>query len=435
MLADWSENWSEYLMSVELVIVAKIQRHAEKLEKRSQHYNRLIVEPLNDYVLIPVYWLKTNRDWDLVRQEIPKKFSDYVFSFSEIAARKHEIPEHGKVQELSKHFWITIKERRQENRNPSQGVVGCIIGQAVGDALGARYQFSTGLAASKAVQRDTSQQLQMLGGGPFNLLPGQVTDTTEITLVVLRTIQESRLIAVEQLQTRIQQQLAVWTRSSPFNIPDGIAKKDPNLKTGVGLLLAIPIALIGSLPIHQEYVFLDQELVMYAKRICEQFTPNEICIDAVRVYTLALRQILRKEDPEQVWTSVYQIAKTAAIKTCLEDAKKGLLKINLDGVRIIDPDSVTSQDYIGISLQLAIGELLHGKSFVDSINKVISLGGNTAVNGAIVGALLGAWYGISNIPRQWADQVIRYTPRSKDCEILKQEQMISDALAIAKRDQ
>ena len=62
--------------------------------------------------------------------------------------------------------------------------LGAYLGFAVGDALGVTVEFTTRseIAARYGVH------CRMLGGGWLNLLPGQVTDDTEMTLAVGRAI-------------------------------------------------------------------------------------------------------------------------------------------------------------------------------------------------------------------------------------------------------
>jgi ADP-ribosyl-[dinitrogen reductase] hydrolase len=53
---------------------------------------------------------------------------------------------------------------------------GCLLGLAVGDALGTTLEFS---------RRDTlPRQTEMTGGGPFGLLPGEWTDDTAMALAL-----------------------------------------------------------------------------------------------------------------------------------------------------------------------------------------------------------------------------------------------------------
>ena len=65
--------------------------------------------------------------------------------------------------------------------------MGCLIGQAVGDALGARYEFKMASQVKKLVAADDGDVI-MAGDGPFDLLLGQITDDTELALTLASSL-------------------------------------------------------------------------------------------------------------------------------------------------------------------------------------------------------------------------------------------------------
>src|SRR5262245_23797377 len=61
---------------------------------------------------------------------------------------------------------------------------GCLLGLAVGDAVGTSVEFQP---------RGTFQPLtDMVGGGPFRLMPGQWTDDTSMALCLASSLLERR---------------------------------------------------------------------------------------------------------------------------------------------------------------------------------------------------------------------------------------------------
>lgn len=56
---------------------------------------------------------------------------------------------------------------------------GCILGAFVGDALGTTLEFATGIVSDA----DAMEAMGMVGGGPFKLAPGQVTDDSELAMM------------------------------------------------------------------------------------------------------------------------------------------------------------------------------------------------------------------------------------------------------------
>ena len=66
--------------------------------------------------------------------------------------------------------------------NPNERFRGCLLGRAVGDAIGTTVEFR---------QRGTFEPLKdMIGGGPFRLLPGQWTDDTSMALCLATSLVE-----------------------------------------------------------------------------------------------------------------------------------------------------------------------------------------------------------------------------------------------------
>jgi len=67
------------------------------------------------------------------------------------------------------------------------------------------------------------------------------------------------------------------------------------------------------------------------------------------------------------------------------------------------------EKYIGYSLKCiaaAFYSLRNTSSFKQSIIDLILQGGDADTNGAVTGALLGAYYGYSGLPKEWIDQLI-----------------------------
>jgi ADP-ribosylglycohydrolase len=63
---------------------------------------------------------------------------------------------------------------------------GALLGFACGDALGTTVEFHSRAAAQR--RKGDAWPRDLVGGGPFRLLPGQVTDDTELMLALARSI-------------------------------------------------------------------------------------------------------------------------------------------------------------------------------------------------------------------------------------------------------
>ena len=71
------------------------------------------------------------------------------------------------------------------SKAPDDRARGCLLGLAVGDAVGTTLEFR---------RRDTYPPLtDMIGGGPFGLPPGEWTDDTSMALCVADSLIEKAI--------------------------------------------------------------------------------------------------------------------------------------------------------------------------------------------------------------------------------------------------
>jgi ADP-ribosylglycohydrolase len=69
-------------------------------------------------------------------------------------------------------------------------------------------------------------------------------------------------------------------------------------------------------------------------------------------------------------------------------------------------DLLGTQGFVRVALRLAFWELYQGRSFEEALVDVVNRGGDADTNGAVTGALLGAFWGEKAIPRRWRDAVL-----------------------------
>lgn len=66
-----------------------------------------------------------------------------------------------------------------------------------------------------------------------------------------------------------------------------------------------------------------------------------------------------------------------------------------------------SAGHVRVAFRLAFWHLLHATSYEASLVDVVNRGGDSDTNACIVGALLGAHFGLAAIPERWVDIVLR----------------------------
>src|SRR5262245_44086019 len=69
--------------------------------------------------------------------------------------------------------------------------LGALLGMAVGDALGTTYEFER-LEQAPYPTLATRPATDIVGGGPFDLAPGQITDDTQMAICIACSLLASR---------------------------------------------------------------------------------------------------------------------------------------------------------------------------------------------------------------------------------------------------
>jgi ADP-ribosyl-[dinitrogen reductase] hydrolase len=300
-------------------------------------------------------------------------------------------------------------------------IYGLVYGQFIGDALGTRYEFLTSSDASRRVNQDLEENfLHIKGGGPFNVLPGQVTDDTELAMGLFHSLAYSEKYDPDDVARRYIQ----WFNSSPFDIGTTTRRafrRAPDYSTIIknsaefnqsslsnGCLMRIsPLAIYGLL-------LSNSELINCARDNCRMTNPNELTQDAVSVYCVALKAALEGQDRKSIFEIASRTSTNPIIQAILQDARVKPSPVLLpDGTRIHGDDS-NNMGYCGIALQNSFYELLNGTSFYESLVNIVKRGGDTDTNGCIAGALLGAFYGKRQIPDKWIRDIHLKNPRIRD---------------------
>lgn len=307
---------------------------------------------------------------------------------------------------------------------------GALLGLAVGDALGTTLEFQTP-APQPFAPPLTGPHQDIIGGGPFSVAAGQVTDDTQMACVLARSLMEkgglkpdhvgAGYIAWAQHAFDIGQ----LTRTALSRIASGVsadvAGKEVWEETGRqsagngSLMRTIPIALFYE-PLakrRREVSMADAAITHFDPRCqlaCAAY--NGAVAHAVRGPQKTSQQMLdaAREDLDLAEASLLDLYPAEA--QYIQDAAV-MLRADLDAAAAPDPDLygtelhlVKMQGYVRVAFRLAFWQLVHAASFEAGLIDTVNRGGDADTNGAIVGGLLGAKFGADAIPAQWASAVM-----------------------------
>jgi ADP-ribosyl-[dinitrogen reductase] hydrolase len=321
--------------------------------------------------------------------------------------------------------------------------VGALLGMAVGDALGTTYEFA------RVDQPDyptlaTGPATDIVGKGPFDLKPGQITDDTQMAVCIARSLADKRELDMLDIATRyvawfqhafdVGNQTGAVLRAIEQGESVGSAARKMWHSSGrraagngslmrcapVGVFFAhatldklVEAALTESLITHADprcAIACAAFNAAIARGVCGGGgTIAQLQIDAahaaVPIAAARLRNLF-SDDRDDV----------ALVDAAVEDLERDLEAATADDPNVyrVDLDLNRTAGFVRVAFRLAFWHLLHTPSWRDAIVDVASRGGDADTNAAIAGALLGSRDGVAAIPRPWIDRVLAATQPGPD---------------------
>lgn len=272
---------------------------------------------------------------------------------------------------------------------PANQALGTLYGQACGDALGTTVEFASAIECKR---RFPNGLRKIIGGGAFRVVPGQVTDDTEMALALARTLVSEGTYSASKVFESYQ----AWAKSRPI---------DMGCATGAALLRGQPNktteangALMRVSPLGVFCWLKDPLLTARLGRQDASLThPAKICQDASGIYAATIARCIRMpgQTNTQHFDFAVELAKDLGATECLEDLRRA-------GAGIAP---VSAQGHVRVAFTLAYLHLICTPTFEAAMVDTVMRGGDADTNGAIVGALMGAHLGFASIPKQWVDTV------------------------------
>lgn len=282
--------------------------------------------------------------------------------------------------------------------------LGAVLGALVGDAAGAVLEFFGRAIAPN----DVEHALAMPGGGTWEVAPGQITDDGELTMSLLNALAEH-----PEKPRSAASHYARWVASDPFDIgattaaslgclrhatwaarateagidvamTEAARERCMASKANGSLMRATPLGVWGARRA-------DHEVVAAAQDDARLSHPNASCVDAGAVYVLAIASLVRA--PGDAALALALVETWARANACEE--VRGWLDDAAAGKEV----PYTPQDgFVRIAFTHAFRHLHTGTPYVAALRETLAGGGDTDTNACIIGGLLGARWGASNIP-------------------------------------
>ncbi|MGY1621069.1 ADP-ribosylglycohydrolase family protein [Geodermatophilus sp. SYSU D00965] len=283
----------------------------------------------------------------------------------------------------------------------SSRVAGALVGSAVGDALGAPFEFGPpGRFTARFPEPARGTHTEMCGGGSLGWQPGEFTDDTQMALLVAESLAERGGLDEGDLFDRFR----AWVQAGP---PDVDIQTRAVLQSGLPWDRAAAEhfrrtgraagngSLMRTTPAAIRFAREGREATMDAARRISALTHGDPSAgEGCAVFHELVRVALDGGDP------------LAAIPSALEavhDEHRGRWAEVLAAGWTPAPGMPNGA--VWPTLGQAVWALRHGRDFSEVMRLVIDLGGDTDTVAAVAGGLAGAVYGMGGIPARWASVV------------------------------
>jgi len=280
--------------------------------------------------------------------------------------------------------------------------LGCLTGLAAGDALGTTVEFQA--PGTFAPVED------IVGGGVFELAPGQWTDDTSMALCLADSLLTKRgFDPADQLGRYRKWYRAGYLSSTGtcFDIGNAVksalhrfeatgaaycGSKDP-LTAGNGSIMRLA-------PVVMYYANSSAEALEYAVLSSRTTHGARECDDASRLMAAFILAGL------QGWSKERMLDVRGFDEWLMSGSLSGSIRNILAGsYKVNEPPVIQGTGYVVKSLEAALWAFHKSSSFAEGALLAVNLGNDADTTAAVYGQIAGAHYGLDGIPAAWRERL------------------------------
>lgn len=284
--------------------------------------------------------------------------------------------------------------------NPLSRYRGCLLGLAVGDALGTTLEFTSPGAFTPIDD--------LIGGGPFQLKPGQWTDDTSMALCLATSLIERHgFDPVDQLERYVRWWREGYLSSTGtcFDIGSTVrsaltrflqtrepypGSTDPRTAGNGSIMRLAPVVLY--------FARQPAQAVHFAAESSRTTHGAAEAVDACRYFATLILAALNGESKAALLSEQVDRWQAAPLAPKIAALAGGSFKRK-------EPPAIRGTGYVVDSLEAALWAFHHSSDFREGALLAVNLGEDTDTTGAVYGQLAGAFYGEENIPAAWRDTI------------------------------
>jgi len=281
---------------------------------------------------------------------------------------------------------------------------GCMLGLAVGDALGTTLEFSP---------PGTFEPISdMIGGGPFNLQAGEWTDDTSMALCLAESfIQKQGFDPVDQLEryVRWRQQGHLSSNGRCFDVGSTVSRalskflktrepycgsSDPRSAGNGSIMRLAPVPLF--------YAQTPREGLERSGESSRTTHCTPACIDACRYLGGLIIGAINGVNKEDLLSDLYSpVTGYWEERPLVND----IAEIALGSFKRKEPPEIRGTGYVVRSLEAALWAFHKTDDFKKGCLLAVNLGNDADSTGAAYGQIAGVYYGANGIPKKWKEKL------------------------------
>jgi ADP-ribosylglycohydrolase len=281
---------------------------------------------------------------------------------------------------------------------------GCLVGLAVGDALGTTLEFKA--------PGSFDPLTDLVGGGPFHLKPGQWTDDTSMALCLAESLIEKQgFDPVDQLQKYVRWYREGYLSSTGkcFDIGTTTSSALVHFEKTGALYCEVddPYAagngsIMRLAPVPMFYSRKPKEALERSEESSRTTHGAKTCGDACRYFGALLVGALNGISKEELLFDHYCPVKGYWAKHPLGEE---IAEIAGGSFKHKNPPQILGSGYVVKSLEAALWAFYSSHSFKEGALMAVNLGNDADTTGAVYGQIAGAYYGHEAIPGEWLNRI------------------------------
>jgi ADP-ribosyl-[dinitrogen reductase] hydrolase len=286
-----------------------------------------------------------------------------------------------------------FKMKNQEILNKYKG---CLIGLAVGDAIGTTVEFE---------ERGSFEPLtDMIGGGPFNLEAGQWTDDTSMALCLAHSLIHNKgFDATDQMNRYCNWYNYGYISSTGECFDIGhttitalrkfLMTKDPMAgsthprSAGNGGIMRLA-------PIPMFYASNIDDLIFYAGESSKTTHAASEAVECAQLFATQIQAALSGKSKTEILSD-----------NRFKPTEAKVIDIQNQSYFNKTRGQIQGTGYVIDSLEAALWCFYQSNSFAETVLMAANLGDYADTTAAVAGQIAGAYYGYDDIPQKWLDKL------------------------------